>query len=175
PWLLRVVPPGTRHVPAGKGADSVRITRQGLASALFAAAVAVASPAGAVSSPAAGVPASSYSASAGPAVSGHPTTSGPAVQLGYRMAAQPPYGWTGQEDQCLNWLWTQESNWSTTAANPTSDARGIAQKITGWSADYQPGNAVQQITWGLAYIANTPYGTHTPCGAWAHEQADNWY
>ena len=94
------------------------------------------------------------------------------VALGQRMAAAPPYGWTGGQWSCLDTLWTRESDWSATAANPASDARGIAQDIDGWSASYQYGNAPQQIGWGLSYIQRR-YGT--PCGAWAHETADGWY
>ena len=33
-------------------------------------------------------------------------------------------------------------------------------------------NAATQIEWGLSYIAGR-YGT--PCGAWAHSEAYNWY
>ena len=96
--------------------------------------------------------------------------------LANQMAASG-YGWTGSETTCLDELWTEESGFSAYAANPHSDARGIAQKITGWSADYQPGNARQQIAWGLRYISHTPYGTTTPCGAWRHEKSTspNWY
>jgi resuscitation-promoting factor RpfB len=151
------------------------ISRNMLSGLLFAAAVVVAVPVGVPAAATAAPPAASGSAWAGAAVGGHPTTSGPVVQLGYQMAGRPPYHWAGQQALCLNWLWTRESDWSATAANPTSDARGIAQKITGWSAGYQPGNAEQQIAWGLNYIASTPYGTHTPCQAWAHEEAAGWY
>ncbi len=38
-------------------------------------------------------------------------------------------------------------------------------------ADYRT-NAVTQITWGLTYIKGS-YGS--PCSAWAHSQAVNWY
>ena len=84
------------------------------------------------------------------------------------------YGWTGGQLTCLDELWTEESGFSAYAANPTSDARGIAQKITGWSADYQPGNAGQQVAWGLAYV-HARYGT--PCAAWIFERSHtpNWY
>lgn len=88
---------------------------------------------------------------------------------GERMAAA--YGWTGGQWTCLNELWTRESNWNPWAANPTSDARGIPQNINGWSA-YAPGDVTAQVRWGLAYIRGR-YGT--PCRAWAHETADNWY
>jgi hypothetical protein len=93
------------------------------------------------------------------------------VALGQQMASG--YGWgSGAEWTCLDELWTRESGWSATAANPTSDARGIAQNINGWSASYQYGDASQQIAWGLSYISST-YGD--PCAAWTHEQADSWY
>ena len=92
--------------------------------------------------------------------------------LANSMAADAPYGWTGSQTTCLDELWTRESGFDDEAANPTSDARGIAQNINGWSADYEPGNASQQISWGLSYIAGR-YGT--PCNAWSHEEAANWY
>ena len=84
------------------------------------------------------------------------------------------YGWTGPQTTCLDDLWNNESGFDAYAANSTSDARGIPQKITGWSADYQPGNARQQITWGLDYIRGR-YGT--PCAAWNFEisHVPNWY
>jgi hypothetical protein len=84
------------------------------------------------------------------------------------------YGWTGGQLTCLDDLWTEESGFDAYAANPTSDARGIPQNIGGWSADYQPGNASQQIAWGLSYIHGR-YGN--PCAAWAFETSHvpNWY
>lgn len=93
--------------------------------------------------------------------------------LANSMAASG-YGWTGSETTCLDDLWTKESGFSAYAANPASDARGIPQNISGWSASYQPGNASQQIAWGLHYIAGR-YGT--PCAAWAFERSHvpNWY
>lgn len=94
------------------------------------------------------------------------------VALGQRMAAAE--GWTGVQWTCLNELWTRESGWSATAANPTSDARGIPQNISGWSASYPYGQAEPQISWGIAYISGR-YGT--PCAAWSFETSHtpNWY
>ena len=94
-------------------------------------------------------------------------------QLANSMAASG-YGWTGSQTTCLDELWTEESGFSAYAANPTSDARGIPQKISGWSADYQPGNARQQVAWGLLYVKGR-YGS--PCAAWAFETSHtpNWY
>lgn len=80
---------------------------------------------------------------------------------------------TGQEWSDWVALWNQESGWSITAANPTSDARGIAQNINGYNnTDYKQGDAVSQITWGINYIAGR-YGN--PSVAEAHEKANNWY
>ena len=82
------------------------------------------------------------------------------------------------EDQfsCLNQLWEKESNWRVTADNPTSSAYGIPQALPGnrmaaAGADWET-NPVTQITWGLDYIGER-YGT--PCKAWNHSQATNWY
>lgn len=82
------------------------------------------------------------------------------------------------EDQfaCLDKLWEKESNWQVTADNPTSSAYGIPQALPGHKmasagADWET-NPATQITWGLEYIGDR-YGT--PCKAWNHSQAVNWY
>jgi hypothetical protein len=91
--------------------------------------------------------------------------------LGRMMAAA--YGWAaGAEWTALNNLVMSESGWDANAANPASDARGIAQKISGWSADYQAGNAAQQIAWLLAYVKSR-YGD--PVAAWNFHLANNYY
>jgi hypothetical protein len=106
-----------------------------------------------------------------PAASSAPTGSNEA--LANSMAASG-YGWTGSQATCLDELWTEESGFSAYAANPTSAARGIPQNINGWSADYQPGNASEQVAWGLIYVKDR-YGT--PCAAWTFERSHtpNWY
>jgi resuscitation-promoting factor RpfB len=98
--------------------------------------------------------------------------------LANSMAAAAPYHWTGPETTCLDKLWARESagTWSPTVTNPTSGAYGIPQslpasKMAAAGADWQT-NPATQIRWGLGYIAAT-YGT--PCGAWSHEEAANWY
>lgn len=85
-------------------------------------------------------------------------------------------GWGADQMQCLDNLWTKESGWSVTADNPTSSAYGIPQALPGSKmasagADWQT-NPATQITWGLGYISDR-YGT--PCAAWGHSQANNWY
>jgi uncharacterized protein YabE (DUF348 family) len=84
-------------------------------------------------------------------------------------------GWDGNQFSCLVSLWNKESGWRTDAANP-SGAYGIPQSLPGSKmasvgADWQT-NPATQITWGLNYIAGV-YGT--PCAAWGHSQATNWY
>jgi hypothetical protein len=91
--------------------------------------------------------------------------------LGRLMAAA--YGWsTGAEWTALNNIVMAESGWDDEAANPASDARGIAQNISGWSASYPAGNAALQIAWLLSYIKSR-YGD--PVAAWAFHLANGWY
>ncbi|WP_298801650.1 hypothetical protein [uncultured Pseudokineococcus sp.] len=85
-------------------------------------------------------------------------------------------GWSSDQMSCLDQLWTKESGWQFDADNPTSSAYGIPQALPGSKmasagADWET-NPVTQITWGLQYIADV-YGT--PCSAWSHSQATNWY
>lgn len=100
--------------------------------------------------------------------------SGSPQQIAEQMLSQ--FGWSASQFSCLQPLWAQESGWSVTAENPGSGAYGIPQALPGSKmasagADWQT-NAATQIRWGLTYIQGT-YGS--PCGAWAHEQADGWY
>ncbi|PSK96068.1 hypothetical protein CLV30_1279 [Haloactinopolyspora alba] len=86
------------------------------------------------------------------------------------------YGWGEEQFSCLDQLWTRESNWDYTAENPTSGAYGIPQslppeKMAEFGEDYRT-NPITQIEWGLSYIDDT-YGT--PCSAWSHSEATNWY
>ena len=80
------------------------------------------------------------------------------------------------EWQCLDALWTRESGWNVAANNPSSGAYGIPQSLPGSKMasagpDWQ-NNAATQIRWGLSYIKGR---YETPCGAWAHSEAKNWY
>lgn len=85
------------------------------------------------------------------------------------------YGWGGDQFSCLDSLWNKESGWNYQAYNP-SGATGIPQALPGSKmasagSDWQT-NAATQIAWGLDYISRA-YGT--PCSAWGHSQAMNWY
>ncbi len=95
--------------------------------------------------------------------------------LGQQLAADL-YGWSGSQWSCLDNLWARESGWSHTAENRSSGAYGIPQslpgsKMAGFGADWRT-NPATQIKWGLAYVSGR-YGT--PCGAWGHFTAKNWY
>ncbi|MDX6284992.1 MAG: resuscitation-promoting factor RpfB [Frankiales bacterium] len=94
--------------------------------------------------------------------------------IGRALAARR--GWTGSQWTCLNNLWTRESGWHVHDANSSSGAYGIPQALPGRKmasagSDWRD-NATTQIRWGLGYIAGR-YGT--PCGAWHHFQAHNYY
>lgn len=85
-------------------------------------------------------------------------------------------GWGAGEYDCLVALWNKESHWNVYAHNKSSGAYGIPQALPGSKmasagADWAT-NPATQITWGLGYISGR-YGT--PCGAWGHSQAKNWY
>ncbi|WP_345545174.1 phospholipase [Microbacterium jejuense] len=93
-----------------------------------------------------------------------------------RQMAAANYGWGDSQFSCLESLWTKESGWNYQAYNSNGGATGIPQSLPGnkmasAGADWQT-NAATQIAWGLGYIAGS-YGT--PCAAWAHSQAVNWY
>ena len=86
------------------------------------------------------------------------------------------YGWDADQMSCLDSLWTKESGWRVDADNPSSSAYGIPQALPGSKmstagADWAT-NPATQIEWGLGYIEDR-YGS--PCSAWGHSQANNWY
>ena len=107
-------------------------------------------------------------------VSGPPPNPGTAQSIAYNMMSSfgfsPKTQWT-----CLDDLWQQESGWNYQAQN-ASGAYGIPQALPGSKMasagpDWQT-NPATQIKWGLGYIQSI-YAT--PCGAWAHEEADGYY
>ncbi|MQA15528.1 MAG: tape measure protein [Pseudonocardiaceae bacterium] len=82
------------------------------------------------------------------------------------------FGWGGgaQWDAIVE-LVQRESSWNPQAANPTSSARGLFQKMTSIHGPVEP-TATGQAQWGLNYIQGR-YGT--PIGALAHHDRRNWY
>jgi hypothetical protein len=93
-----------------------------------------------------------------------------------RTMAASQYGWGDSQFSCLVSLWNKESGWSYTAYNAGGGATGIPQALPGSKmasagSDWKT-NATTQIAWGLRYIKGS-YGT--PCAAWSHSRAMNWY
>lgn len=97
----------------------------------------------------------------------------------YALSKFQQYGWSEGELAALTKLWNKESGnpksneitWNPGAANPTSSARGIAQKMTSIHGPIEP-TAEGQIDWGLQYIAGR-YGS--PSRALAFHVRNGWY
>jgi hypothetical protein len=111
-------------------------------------------------------------AKAAAAKAAHPT--GSPRQIAQQMLGK--FGWKASQFSYLEPLWYHESGWNPSAMNPSSGAYGIPQALHGSlmataGSDWKT-NPATQIKWGLTYIHDR-YGS--PCGAWAHEQAQNWY
>lgn len=100
----------------------------------------------------------------------------PAGAQAYAAGQLASYGWAADQMQCLQTLWTKESDWTTTATNPSSGAYGIvqslpAEKMASAGADYLT-NYRTQINWGLNYIQER---YQSPCGALNFHYSNNWY
>ena len=100
----------------------------------------------------------------------------PAGAQAYAAGQLASYGWAPSEMQCLQTLWTKESDWTTTATNASSGAYGIvqslpAEKMASAGADYLT-NYRTQINWGLNYIQER---YQSPCGALNFHLSHNWY
>jgi hypothetical protein len=80
-------------------------------------------------------------------------------------------GWVGTQWEALDRLIQKESSWDPGAANPTSSARGLFQKLTRLHGPVEP-TVAGQAGWGFDYIAKT-YGD--PIRALRFHLANNWY
>ncbi len=150
--------------------DAVRAVRADVAQARarLDAAVAEKEAADAAAEAAAQAAAAAAALAAGNTVEGAKAT---AQQL-----AASQYGWGADQFSCLSSLWTKESGWNYQAYNASGGATGIPQALPGdkmasAGPDWQT-NATTQIVWGLDYISRA-YGS--PCAAWGHSRAVNWY
>jgi hypothetical protein len=104
-----------------------------------------------------------------------PAASAPASSGSFHDYALSKLGGDGTQFSCLENLWGKESGWNPNAQNPTSSAYGIAQFLDStWAGTgiAKTSDGYRQIDAGLIYI-NNRYGS--PCAAWAHSQANNWY
>jgi type V secretory pathway adhesin AidA len=100
----------------------------------------------------------------------------PAGAQAYAAGQLASHGWAPDQMQCLQTLWTKESDWTTTATNASSGAYGIvqslpAEKMASAGADYLT-NYRTQINWGLNYIQER---YQSPCGALNFHLSNNWY
>jgi hypothetical protein len=96
--------------------------------------------------------------------------SGPVVDQVRQVAAM--YGWDqGPEWTAISQLVNKESSWDPNAANRSSSARGLFQKMTSLHGPVEP-TAAGQAAWGLNYIKGR-YGS--PSAAWAYHQQHNSY
>lgn len=82
------------------------------------------------------------------------------------------YGWNlAPQWPAIDRLVQKESSWNPNAANPTSSARGLFQKMTSIHGPIEP-TAAGQAEWGLNYIKGR-YGT--PVSALAFHDRNNYY
>lgn len=96
--------------------------------------------------------------------------SGPVVEQVRQVAAR--YGWDqGPQWDAIVRLVQKESSWNPNAANPSSSARGLFQKMTSLHGPVEATPA-GQAQWGLNYIRGK-YGT--PSAALAFHDRNNWY
>ena len=91
-------------------------------------------------------------------------------------ALMPQYGLQPSQFECIDRIWTQESNWNVHADNPHSSAYGIPQALPGSKmasvgSDWK-NSAETQIRWGLQYIKSR-YGS--ACSAWAFKSSHGFY
>jgi hypothetical protein len=102
------------------------------------------------------------------------SASAPAAQGSFKEYAMAKVG-SAEQFSCLENLWGKESGWNPNAQNPTSTAYGIPQFLNStWAGTgiAKTSDGYRQIDAGLIYIENR-YGS--PCAAWAHSKANNWY
>jgi hypothetical protein len=80
-------------------------------------------------------------------------------------------GWTGAQWDAFDRLIQKESSWNPNAANPTSSARGLGQKMTSIHGPLED-SVEGQLGWVMNYIAGR-YGD--PVKALQFHLAHNWY
>lgn len=87
-------------------------------------------------------------------------------------AVAATYGWgLGEQWNALDELIMRESTWNPNAANPSTSARGLFQKMVSAHGPVER-TVVGQARWGLNYIKGR-YGT--PLAALRHHDRNNWY
>lgn len=88
------------------------------------------------------------------------------------QAVAASYGWArGDMWDALSQIIARESSWDPNAANPSSSARGLFQKMTSLHGAIE-GTVEGQAKWGLEYI-KAAYGN--PMNALMHHNREGWY
>jgi hypothetical protein len=98
-----------------------------------------------------------------------------ATPTSFQAYALQKLGGNQSQFGCLQSLWGKESGWNPNAHNPSSTAYGIPQLLDStWAGTgiAKTSDGFRQIDAGLVYI-DRAYGS--PCGAWSHSRAYNWY
>lgn len=85
----------------------------------------------------------------------------------------PRFGWGLDQWNALDRLVQGESSWNPNAANPTSSARGLFQKMTSIHGPVEP-TVEGQAMWGLNYIKSR-YGSPTAAYAKWLSRNPHWY
>lgn len=93
----------------------------------------------------------------------------PAVKAAVRKVAEE-FGWGNQWGD-IDWLISRESGWNPKAANPSSSARGLFQKMTSIHGPVED-TVEGQARWGFNYIKDR---YTDPRGAKAWWSSHNWY
>ncbi len=97
----------------------------------------------------------------------------PDVREAVRKVAEG-FGWgSGDQWLALSKLIHGESGWNPKAANPTSSARGLFQKMTSLHGPLEP-TVAGQARWGLTYIQGA-YGTPAKAYAKWMSRSPHWY
>lgn len=95
---------------------------------------------------------------------------GPVKSVVHQIAAE--HGWgSGAEWSALSKIIQSESGWNPNAANPSSSARGLFQKMTSIHGPLEK-TVAGQAAWGLGYIRSR-YGD--PVKAWKFHLDHGWY
>lgn len=94
-----------------------------------------------------------------------------AASAGVNLAAGR-FGWdSGAQWDALSWIINKESGWNPHAANPSSSARGLFQKMTSVHGPIEK-SVMGQADWGLNYIKSR-YGN--PLAAKAFHESHGYY
>ncbi|WP_369135290.1 transglycosylase SLT domain-containing protein [Modestobacter sp. I12A-02662] len=104
-----------------------------------------------------------------------PRSGSVAASGSYQDYALAKVGGDSSQFSCLENLWGKESGWNPNAQNPSSTAYGIPQFLNStWASTgiAKTSDPYRQIDAGLIYIESR-YGS--PCSAWSHSKAKNWY